>query len=233
MTGVRDNRVKNSEIQAYFSEAKGQELLIMDVIMASKKSAWRVTYCLIVLTLLAFGIAYKKMSDPAPAPLVLRVDNSTGSVDVVTGETVGSISEEEAKDIFQLNAYVLHREAYDYATIQTDWDSIELHSNATTWADYSAYIDGPKGLLTTVADAYKIRVSVTTIVPNVEQSQAVVRFSTWREYPNGRKTDPVPMVATVAYAYERLMLTPVQRRLNPWGFQMISYRVDPETVRTR
>lgn len=226
-------KVSAAEVDAYFRESQGQELLILDLLTKSRRTAWRIAGFGGVVSIFALSIALVAASRPAPDPRVLRVDNSTGAVTEVPTGIDGTQSQDEVRDIFMLNSYLLHRESYDYATLQIDYDAVQLLSSDAEWKKHEAYIDGPDGMLKIVKDAYKIIVKINSITPNTEARQAVVRFTTVKVYADNRKVVPENKIATVGYSYPNMLLTPKQRTINPWGFQVDSYRVDPEIVNPR
>ena len=83
----------------------------------------------IVLAFLGLGAGWAGLSQEAPDPLILRVDNATGNVDLVTTMKEQETSYGEVVDSYFLNKYVLNRESYDYDTIQTLYDTTALLSN--------------------------------------------------------------------------------------------------------
>jgi len=59
---------------------------------------------------------------------------------------------------------------------------------------------------------------------------AVVRFSTQLKHSNGSTESLQNWIATIGYTYKDATMSSVDRRINPLGFQITSYRVDPETL---
>jgi type IV secretion system protein VirB8 len=228
--------VPMSDLDVYLREAQGQEITILDLQGKLVRVAWVIAGIAITGMFGALAVAYKASSTPAPVPRVLVMDRSTGAVEEIGPEAVGPTTVEEVKDIFQLNAYVLRCETYDWATLQTDYGLCELWSSGSVWKAHHDLIEGPTGdggMLKTVKDSYKVVVNIKTVTPDVSTQQAVVRFDTQKVFANGVAQKPEAKIATVAYSYQSLQLTAQQRRDNPWGFQVDSYRVDPETVSQR
>ena len=71
-------------------------------------------------------------------------------------------------------------------------------------------------------------VAVKSIVPNMANKSATVRFSTSVEERNQIVTDH--WVATLTYDFLELPIELKRKYLNPLGFIVQSYRVDQENV---
>lgn len=217
------------ELQAYFNESVGLERELLVEIQKSKRTAWRVASVAMGAGLLGLLMGYLGMSQDAPDPTVLRVDNTTGAV-----ERVSIIREEtsygEAVDSYFLNQYVLARESYEYYGIQRMFDTTRLMSSAEAWKSYEAKYTGNDALDKVLNTRAEDVVRVRSITPNVDNGTATIRYTTQRKYANG-SSDPVKhMIATVTYNYVRAWMTEEERRINPLGFVVTSFRADPEVV---
>ena len=78
------SKVKKEDFEQYLEETRGLERDYIGEVLKSRKSAWMVAGASIVLAFLGLGAGWAGLSQEAPDPLILRVDNATGNVDLVT-----------------------------------------------------------------------------------------------------------------------------------------------------
>ncbi|MCB1898965.1 MAG: type IV secretion system protein [Rhodocyclaceae bacterium] len=222
-------KIAKGEFEQYLEETRGLERDYIGEVLKSRKSAWIVAGASIVLAFLGLGAGWAGLSQEPPDPLVLRVDNATGNVDIVTTMKEQETSYGEVVDSYFLNKYVLNRESYDYDTIQTLYDTTALLSNAEVQHEYYALFDGQNARDKVLSNRTKITVRVRAITPTAE-GNAVVRFTTQNRHSNGVNDPPRNWIATIGYTYVSAPISTQDRRINPLGFQAYSYRVDPESV---
>lgn len=223
--------VKASNITEYLTEVKGLERDFIREVLRSRKNAWIVAGLAAFLgfvALIVLAVHMKESSRPVP-PFILRVDNTTGAVDAVSVMKEHQDSYGEVVDQYWLNQYVLHRENYDYQTIQTDYDATGLMSTSDVAADYRKVFEGDQARDKMLADKARILVKLESVpVINTTNSTAVARFTTVVHWRNNRPDEVHHWIATIAYAYVDAAMKPQDRLINPLGFQVTSYRVDPE-----
>ncbi|EBC1886518.1 type IV secretion system protein [Salmonella enterica] len=229
MSKKQPKRVKADELNSYYEESRGLERDLISEYIKSRKTAWRVATAAGGFGLLGMICGIVGFSQPAPAPLVLRVDNATGAVDVVTTIRQHEASYGEVVDTYWLNQYVLNREAYDYNTIQLNYDTTALLSSPEVQQQYYKLYDGPNARDRVLENKARITVKVRSIQPN-GRGQATVRFTTQRHNSNGTVEAPQHMIATIGYTYIGAPMLSSDRLLNPLGFQVTSYRADPEIL---
>lgn len=224
--------VKAQELQTYIAESRGLERDYIGELVGSRKRAWWAAGAAFVLGLAGLGVGIAGFSQPAPPPLVLRVDNATGAVERVTVMREHETSYGEVVDEYWLNQYVLNRESYDYNTIQLNYDTTALLSSPTVQQEYYKLFDGPNARDRVLSNKARIVVTVRSIQPN-GRGQATVRFSTQQFNSNGTQEPPQHQIATIGYTYVNSPMNASDRRINPLGFQVTSYRADPEVLSTR
>ena len=149
---------------------------------------------------------------------------------MVTTLRDGQTTYGEVVDKYFLNKYVLNRESYDYDTIQTAYDTTVLLSSPEVQREYLALFEGPNGRDKVLSNQTRIVVKVRSITPGTSGNTAVVRFSTRRKQANGAQEVEESLVATVGFRYVRAAMREQDRLVNPLGFQVASFRVDPEVV---
>ena len=223
-------RIKASELEQYLEESRGLERDYLDELVHSKRAAWRVAAASGVLVVLALGAVVALLPLKRVEGFVLRVDNATGSVDMVTSLRDGQVTYGEVVDKYFLNKYVLNRESYAYDTLQTAYDTTVLLSSPDVQREYRAIFDGPNARDKVLSNQTRIVVAVRSIMPGTTSNTAVVRFSTRRKQTNGAPDVEESLVSTIGFHYVGAAMHEQDRLVNPLGFQVTSYRVDPEVV---
>jgi type IV secretion system protein VirB8 len=213
---------------AYLEEARGLERDYLEEVARSRRVAWAVAFTSLGLVGVLSGAVLALLPLKRVEPFVVRVDNATGGVDVVTTLRDAQQSYGEAVDKFQLNKYVLSRESYDYETVQATYDDAVLLSSPEVQREFRAIYDGPKARDKVFGDRVRFIVKVRSIT--LAKSTAVVRFVRTRHTADGAQDGDEPFVATLGYEYIAAPMREEDRLLNPLGFQVTSYRVDPEVV---
>jgi len=224
--------VKAQEREQYLTESRGLERDHLEEILRSRRMAWRVATgagALLGVSLVAILLLMPLKSVEA---FVLRVDDATGAVDVVTRVRDQEVSYGEVVDKYWLNLYVLNRESYDYGTIQATYDATALLSSPEVQREYLATFEGPAARDKVLANHAKIVVTVRSITPDGAGRTALVRFTTQKRSANGPEPES-NLVAMIGYRYVHAPISEQDRRVNPLGFQVTSYRVDAETVGSR
>ncbi|WP_208432332.1 virB8 family protein [Bartonella taylorii] len=222
--------VKAEQLSSYYEESRGLERDLINEFIRSRRTAWRVASTLGLFGLFGMICGVVGFSQPAPTPLVLRVDNTTGAVDVISIMREHETSYGEVVDRYWLNQYVLNRETYDYDTIQLNYDTTALLSAASVQQEYYKIYDGENARDKVLSNKARITVKVRSIQPN-GLGQATVRFTTQQLDSNGATTGPKQhQIATISYTYIGAPMKSSDRLLNPLGFQVTSYRSDPEIL---
>ena len=222
--------IKSEDLKTYLEESRGLERDYMAEVLRSRQIAWRLAIG--VSALLAVALLALLFLTPLKTntPFVLRVDNATGHVEVLTTLQTSETSYGEVVDSYFLNQYVLNREGYDYNAIQNAYNTTALLSDPDVQQEYYALFEGAQARDKVLKDHAKIVVQIRSITPTPETGTAVVRFSTQTKHSNG-SIDPLHnWIATISYTYKDATMSSVDRRINPLGFQVTSYRIDPETL---
>jgi type IV secretion system protein VirB8 len=96
--------------------------------------------------------------------------------------------------------------------------------------DFQKLYEGSEARDRTLSNKARIEVAVRSIQPTAK-GQASVRFSTQKvDAGSGVKEAARHWIAAVAYVYAAAPMRAEDRRINPLGFQVTSYRADPESV---
>lgn len=220
-------------LKEYLAETRGLERDYVGEVLASRRVAWRVAVASLVLAGVSVGAVMGLTPLKRTEAVVLRVNDSTGHVDVVSTIADAKASYGEVVDKYFLNQYVLNRESYDYNTIQANYDTTALLSAPDVQREYIKLYAAPDSRDKVLKNSARILVRVKSITPNSQLGTAVVRFATQKVTFDGVPDAPQDWIATLGYHYVNAPTTEVDRRVNPLGFQVRSYRVDPEVVSSR
>ncbi len=227
----RAKPVKTEELAQFLDETRGLERDFIREVLRSRRNAWMAAGAagfIAFVALLVLALHIKESSRPVP-PFILRVDNATGATEAVSVMKEAETSYGEIMDQYWVCQYVLHRESYDWQTIQADYNATGLMSTPEVAADYHHLFEGDQARDKVLAD--KARVVVLLDSPpllNRETGTATARFTTTLHWRNNRTDEEHHWIATLAYGYVNAPMRPQDRQINPLGFQVASYRVDPE-----
>ncbi|MBM7073744.1 Type IV secretory pathway component [Shewanella sp. 202IG2-18] len=225
-------------IKQYFKEARGWDAELSHRIKRSEQRAWRCVALLTVIALLQ-GIGLVVLLPlKSIEPFVIRVDNNTGLVDVVS--TLAShgqvkVKAQEAMDKYWLTQYLRHRESYQWQTRAYDRNLIGIMSTESVQLDYGAQTDpktNPQAPISRYGQNAQVRVHIqaTSFIDdetiNGEQHKtALIRYS--KQIKRLGEHHPLThWVATITFVYRNSPMKLEDRRLNPLGFQVLSYRND-------
>lgn len=165
-------------------------------------------------------------------PYVVRVDNTTGVPDIVTTIKDKAVTGDEVMDKYWLAKYIRARETYDWYTLQNDYNEVGLLSSQMVGKEYAQLFEGPNALDKQFGKTIQAKVKVISVVPTSEHT-GTVRFikTIKRQDEQNTAANETKWVATVSFEYRSTAaIAESDRLVNPFGFQVLSYRVDPEMI---
>jgi len=228
----KKDQVEADGFDTYLSETRGLERDFVGELVNSRRRAWRVATgfgalaALATVSMTGVIVSYR---NPPPPP-VFTIDKATGHVDMVTTLANDKIDPGWAVDKQYINTYVLNREGYDFNSLQLLYNTTGLFSSERVQREYGTIWQGKTARDKVLGDTAVITVDVKSIVQGPDHT-ATVRFSTLTRYNNnGNTVGPVNYIATLAYRYVGAPMKEDDRRIDALGFQITSYRVDPEVV---
>lgn len=225
-------QVKKTPDQQYFEEATAWEDDRIQRAGKSEKRAWIVAAAAVVVALCAVGALAALTPLKTIEPFVVRVDNSTGIVDVLSALEDGNTTYDEAVSKYFLAKYVILREHWLYETHKEDYQTIGLLSNAEEQKKYAEFMNprnNPQSPLNIFGAAAEVKVQIKNI-SFINDQVAMVRYTKTVER-SGERGRPTHWVATVPFTYIAAPMKEKDRLVNPLGFQTLGgYRNDPETV---
>lgn len=223
------------EVAAYFEAAQGWDLDRSRAAERSAQRAWFVAATATLLTVLALVAVAGLTPMKSVEPFVIRVDGSTGIVDVVPVLT-GDADVPEAVTRYFVTQYVQMRERYVPALAESDYELVgAYHSSQMNQAWAAAWNrNNPESPLNRHADGSTVHVQVMAVsflAPASGRSDlAQVRFFTERQQGGQGLAQVTHYVATLQYAYGEPSQDDRLRAANPLGFKVVEYRREPEVL---
>jgi type IV secretion system protein VirB8 len=167
-------------------------------------------------------------------PYVIRVDNSTGIVDIVpmyAGHA--DISETVAR--YLLTHYVTVCESFDFTTAERDYQECGAYHTARRNQEWYAQWNpsNPNSPLNQYKDGTTVRAQITAITfftrASGVNSLAQVRYVKAKHPPGGSEV-LTHWIATIEYAYAAPSHDIKVRQFNPLGFRVVDFRTEAESV---
>jgi len=168
-------------------------------------------------------------------PYVIRVDSSSGVVDVVPTYAGKS----ELPDLVTrhlLHSYVVARESYFYAMAERDYNVVGAYQSAPLNAKWLEVWDrnNPDSPLVKYKDGTTVRAQVNSISflqrADGTRDLAQVRFYTATRIGGVGNEHLQHWISTLQYAFAEPSKDEQIRVLNPMGFRIVDYRREPEIV---
>jgi type IV secretion system protein VirB8 len=168
-------------------------------------------------------------------PFLVRVDSSTGVVDVVP-IFVGMATQEEAVTRYFLTHYLNVCERFNFITAESDYEECgAFHSaqrNQAWFAQWTA--SNPASPLNLHKDGSSVRVQVNSVSFFTRASSltdlAQVRYLKATRQGTGGEELLTHWIATIQYAYSEPAKDPKTRRWNPLGFKVVDFRTEAEVA---
>ena len=203
----------------------------------SNKRAWLIAIISAIIALASIcAIAYMTPLKQA-VPYVIRVDNTTGMVDIITSVKDTEFSSNEALDKYFTSLYVKTREGYHYNLLTQDYTLTQILSSPQVAQDYVKIYEGANARQEVLKNDNEVSIDINSVVlgESADIKTATIRFNatTSALSNSGKNTvQTSAKVATLSYEYSPADLTTEDERLkNPLGFKVTTYRIDDEIRR--
>lgn len=222
-------------LEAYFAEAAGWDADRAVRARRSERTAWIIAaagWAGLVLLALALMLL---MPLKRVEPFVIRVNQSTGLVDVVP-VYAGRDPMPEAVTRYFLDHYVTVCERFDFATAESDYEECgAFHTPQRNQEWYAAWVKtNPNSPLNRYKDGTTVTAQVNSISFFTRASGlsdlAQVRYAKVVRPAGSSAEQRSDWIATVQYAFAAPSGDPRVRRWNPLGFKIMSFHSDPETL---
>lgn len=225
---------RDEALAAYLEEARGWDLDRGRAAERAARRAWWIAGIATGAAVLAVAAVLALTPLKTVEPFVIRVDNTTGVVDVVPRYD-GTLPATEAVTRHLLTQYVTLRERYVGALAESDYREVGAYHSAGMNQAWAAAWDrtNPESPLNRYRDGRTVRVQVTAVTfiarANGIRDLAQVRFL--RAERMGSAAEQVShYIATVQYGYGAPSSDVRLRALNPLGFKVLEYRREAEVV---
>jgi len=166
-------------------------------------------------------------------PFVIRVDKSTGLVDVVPVYQ-GKSPLSETLTRYLLAHYVRVCERFNFATAEEDYEECgAFHTAQRNAAWYALWNpNNPQSPLNLYKDGSSVRVEVISVsffkrasgITNLAQ----VRYLKAKRQAGGANDEISHFIATIEYAYASPSNDAKVRAFNPLGFKVVDFTAEPE-----
>jgi type IV secretion system protein VirB8 len=222
-------------LDRYLLEAQSWEMDRARRAVRSSKIAWTVAGVASVIALLAVGAVAGLTPLKQPVPVVIRVDSSSGIVDIVpTYEGTTDIEQVVTRNL--LSTYVIARERYFYGTAEADYELVASENSPRLNQEWAALwnVNNQLSPLNVFKDGTTVRAQVRSVtflkLESGRDKLAQVRFSRYTRPGGTGEEQASHWVSTIEFAYTQPSKDDKTRSLNPLGFRVIEYRREPEVA---
>lgn len=200
-----------------------------EAIERSERRAWFVATFACIAALSATGAVAALALTHEVETRLIRLDSETGVFEVVQLLDESELTAEEAMIKSFIRRFVRARESYVWETLQADYDTTLLLAGPEVAADYMALFAGEDALDERWGSSVRATVSIKSAPLGAAQT-ATVRFSkTTAKRGRPQSAETSHWIATLAYEFDpNLKMSEEEAEINWPGFQVVSYRVDPE-----
>jgi type IV secretion system protein VirB8 len=224
---------QDAALEAYFSEAMAWDADRLAMKERSVRVAWRIAAVATLLTVMAIGALVLLMPLKRVDPFLIRVDSSTGLVDVVP-VYAGEATMPEAVTRYFLDHYITVCERFNFATAESDYEECgAFHNPQRNQQWYAAWAKtNPNSPLNLYKDGTTIRAQVISVSfftrADGVGDLAQVRYLKAKRQAGTAAEERTHWIATLRYAYAKPAAEPATRRWNPLGFKVLDFRPEPE-----
>ena len=224
-----DNQIKKSEVDRYYADALSWDQNRVRSAVRGRNLAWIVAGASSVLT--ALSVAAVVMLTPLKKveAFVIKVDNSTGATEVVTAlKGAKPVTYDEAVSKFFISEYVRTREGWIASAGRENFMKVTLLSTPDEQKRWSHAFDvhTPNSPQTVYGLGNLVDIKIHS-VSFINASVAQVHYS---KIVQGAGTQPVATnwVSVLTFTYSTAPESEADRLINPLGFQVSTFRSDPE-----
>lgn len=164
-------------------------------------------------------------------PYILRVNQTTGNVDVVTTIKDQAVTQGEAVDKYWVAEFVRNFEDYDFNTIQSTYDRTLTMTAPNVANSFKKLYTGDTGRHLVLGEAGSIVSEVISVIIDKGESANVARVRFKTTTTKGGQSYVNNYIATIGYEYDKSAISDSKRLLNPLGFKVTSYTVSNEVIK--
>lgn len=210
------------------------ESSIRCLVEKSNQRAWIIAFIAVFTSVLSILAITFMLPLKSVEPYVIRVDNTTGMVDIITSVNKESLTNNEALDKYFTSKYVKTREGYFYNLIEQDYILTQILSAPDVAKDYVRLYEGANSKVEILQNKEEILIDIVSVTlgSSAGIKTATIRFNA-KQHPIGSDSSQISAkIATLSYDYFPDTLSNEEERLkNPLGFKVLNYRIDDEIKR--
>ncbi|WEF31463.1 virB8 family protein [Pseudoduganella chitinolytica] len=227
-------KVEKNDFKKYLGEARSWETNRLLEAEKSKRLAWTVALVAgglaIVAVVAVAGLTPLKQTELR----IVRVDNSTGRVDVISEIPNARNTYGEALDKYWAGQYVLYREGYSRELAEDYYNKVGLMSGSGEQRRYADFFTpkNPQSPLNVYGANTRVKIHIKG-QSFIKSNVLLVRY--WKEIERGSSERPAVShwAATIVFRYSGAPMAERDRDINPVGFQVTEYRNDPDAEPVR
>jgi type IV secretion system protein VirB8 len=232
MTSAAD---RHADLDAYFSDAASWDMDRVEQARRSTRTAWRTAAAAAVCALAAMAAVALLLPLKRVDPYLIRVDSSTGVVDVVP-IYAGQGPVDAAVTRYFLTPYISICERFTSATAESDYEECgAFHGAQLNQSWYALWNpNNPQSPLNVHKDGSVVSAQVESVSFFKRASGladlAQVRYLKAERSAIGAQQRFSHWIATIEYAYAAPSADPKVRRWNPLGFKLLDFVAEPEVM---
>lgn len=215
----------------YYEKAATWDHEIIARALQSKRRAWIIAFASLGISILCLSTLILILPLKTFEPYVVTVDRSTGYLEVSKALKELTLSEDQAVTEANLVKYLSLREQYNGAILRQNYETVELMSAEQALKDYQALwaATNPDNPSMKLGHDIFIDIKIKS-VSFINDNTASVRFL--RERRDNDRVKTSHWNAVIQFRYSQKPMKMKDRFSNPLGFQVTTYRVNPEVLET-
>lgn len=196
----------------------------------ARKRAWIIAAAGWVMAVLAIIAVVGLTPLKEVKPFVVRVDQATGVVDVVSALEDSPNTYNKAVTRYFASQYIYAREGYSDKLAPTYYERVGLMSTGQVAQDYFEWFSpqNPRSPLNVYGQHAQVEAEIVSI-SFLSENLLSIRFTKTVDYSN-RRDETSHWIATMGFRYVDAPMRESARLVNPLGFQVTEYRVAAEVV---
>lgn len=221
--------MENEPSTDIFTESKEWEQDKTLELQNSRRTAWIIASISVIAAMIAICTIAVMLPLKKTELRIIRVDNTTGYVDVVETLIKQKSSYGEVVDRSNIANYIKWREGYARPLAEDFYRRVMLFSSPDIAKQYHKWFqpENPASPLNRYNNRATVEIAISSI-SFLSRQTAIVRYAK-KVKKSGDLVSVTYWTATVAYTYKKLKIKESERLINPLGFLMTEYRKDRET----
>lgn len=221
--------MNNQDIERYFKKAKDWDSEIVANALISRNRAWMVASMALILSCLSLITLLLILPLKTFEPYVISVDRNTGYYEVARGLKDSALTADQAITESNLVRYVSLREQYNPAILKDSYNKVVMMSGKGALKEFKTLWgpNNPENPSIKLGQKAAIEIKIKS-VSFISKNIASIRFIEQQTAMDTVKTSHWNAVLEFQYVQKPLKMK--ERFENPLGFQVINYRVNPESL---